>query len=99
MIGISIDLGEINSLDDKVLKYLDYFNDERSEITLRDLLDMSSGLDFPSHEHEKMFFHQKSHKNGQKFFFLHKVIKTAKKYFSTKKHKSGQKVFFSSQKS
>ena len=56
LIGISIDKGEIGSLDDAVAKYLDYFNDERSNITLRDLLDMSSGLDFPSHEHEKMFF-------------------------------------------
>ena len=56
LIGISIDRGEINSLDDKVSVYLDYFDDERSDITLRDLLDMSSGLDFPSHEHEKMFF-------------------------------------------
>ena len=56
LIGISIDKGEILSLDDKVSDYLDYFNDERSAITLRDLLDMSSGLEFPSHEHEKMFF-------------------------------------------
>ena len=56
LIGISIDRGEIGSLDDKVFNYLEYFNDERSEITIRDLLDMSSGLDFPSHEHEKMFF-------------------------------------------
>ena len=56
LIGISIDRGEINSLDDKVSVYLDYFDDERSDITLRDLLDMSSGLDFPTHEHEKMFF-------------------------------------------
>ena len=56
LIGISIDRGEIGSLDDRVLNYLEYFNDERSEITIRDLLDMSSGLDFPSHEHEKMFF-------------------------------------------
>ena len=56
LIGISLDKGEINSLDDKVATYLEYFNDERSDITLRDLLDMSSGLDFPSHEHEKMFF-------------------------------------------
>ena len=56
LIGISLDRGEIGSLDDKVGKYLDYFNDERSNITIRDLLDMSSGLDFPSHEHEKMFF-------------------------------------------
>ena len=47
-------------LDDKVKKYLAYFNDERSNITIRDLLNMSSGLDFPEHEHERMFF-QKDH--------------------------------------
>ena len=41
LIGISIDKGEIGSLDDAVAKYLDYFNDERSEITIRDLLDLS----------------------------------------------------------
>ena len=56
LIGISIDKGEIKSLDDKVSDYLEYYNDERSKITLRDILDMSSGLDFPTHEHEKMFF-------------------------------------------
>ena len=60
LIGISIDRGEITSLDDKVKKYLAYFNDERSNITIRDLLNMSSGLDFPEHEHERMFF-QKDH--------------------------------------
>ena len=56
LVGISIDRGEIKSLDERVANYLDYFNDARSDITIRDLLDMSSGLDFPSHEHEKMFF-------------------------------------------
>ena len=56
LIGISIDRGEINSLDDKVSDYLDYFNDERSEITIRDILNMASGLQFPEHEHELMFF-------------------------------------------
>ena len=56
LIGIAIEKGEIDSLDDHVGKYLDYYNDERSKITIRDLLDMSSGLDFPDHEHEKMFF-------------------------------------------
>ncbi len=56
LIGISIDRGEIGSLDDRVAEYLDYFNDQRSEITIRDLLDMSSGLEMPDHEHEKMFF-------------------------------------------
>tara|TARA_B100000530_G_scaffold108624_1_gene67527 strand:+ start:366 stop:1553 length:1188 start_codon:yes stop_codon:yes gene_type:complete len=56
LVGISIDKGEIKSLDERVSNYLDYFNDARSDITIRDLLDMSSGLDFPSHEHEKMFF-------------------------------------------
>ena len=56
LIGISIDRGEIISLDDPVALYLDYFNDERRDITLRDLLNMTSGLDFPEHEHEDMFF-------------------------------------------
>ena len=56
LIGIAIDRGEIASLDDKVAVYLDYFNDERAEISLRDLLNMSSGLEMPDHEHENMFF-------------------------------------------
>ena len=56
LIGISIDRGEIKSLDDKVSDYLSYFNDERSEITIRDILNMASGLQFPEHEHELMFF-------------------------------------------
>ena len=56
LIGISIDRGEINSLDDKVGLYLDYFNDERSEVTIRDLLIMSSGLEYPENQHENMFF-------------------------------------------
>ena len=56
LIGISIDRGEIGSLDDRVGLYLDYFNDQRSKITIRDLLDMTSGLEMPDHEHEKMFF-------------------------------------------
>ncbi|MGB0449427.1 MAG: serine hydrolase domain-containing protein [Porticoccaceae bacterium] len=56
LIGISLDRGEIASLDDPVALYLDYFNDERAAITIRDLLNMSSGLEMPDHEHEKMFF-------------------------------------------
>jgi len=60
LVGISIERGEIGSLDDPASKYLDYYKDERSKITIRDLLNMSSGLDFPTHEHEKMFF-QRSH--------------------------------------
>ena len=56
LIGISIDLGEIGSLDDPVANYISAFADERREITIRDLLDMTSGLDFPEHEHETMFF-------------------------------------------
>ncbi len=66
LIGISIDRGEITSLDDKVSEYLDYFQDERSEITIRDLLNMSSGLDFPIHEHERMFFQQDHLKYAKK---------------------------------
>ena len=56
LIGISIDRGEIKSLDDKVSDYVDYYNDERSEITIRQILNMTSGLDFPENEHESMFF-------------------------------------------
>ena len=56
LIGISIDRGEINSLDDPVAKYVNAFADARRDITIRDLLDMTSGLDFPEHEHETMFF-------------------------------------------
>jgi CubicO group peptidase (beta-lactamase class C family) len=65
LIGISIEKGEINSLDDPVGNYLEYYNDERSSITIRDLLDMSSGLEFPEHEHERMFF-QSDHLNYSK---------------------------------
>ena len=56
LIGISIDLGEIDSLDDRVSKYLEYFNDERSDITIRDVLNMASGLQYPENQHENMFF-------------------------------------------
>lgn len=56
LIGVSIDRGEIASLDDKVSNYLDYFSDERDAITVRHVLNMASGLEMPSHEHEKMFF-------------------------------------------
>jgi CubicO group peptidase (beta-lactamase class C family) len=56
LIGVSIDRGEIQSLDDPVADYLDYFKDERRDITIRQLLNMSSGLDMPDHEHEEMFF-------------------------------------------
>lgn len=56
LIGTAIDRGEIGGLDDKVSKYLSYFADERSEITIRHLLNMASGLEMPSHEHENMYF-------------------------------------------
>jgi len=56
LIGISIERGEITSLDDKVSQYLDYFEDARRGITLRQLLNMTSGLEMPADEHEKMFF-------------------------------------------
>ena len=55
LIGISIELGEINSLDDRIGLYLDY-NDGRGDITIRQLLNMTSGLEMPADEHEKMFF-------------------------------------------
>ena len=56
LVGISIEKGEIGHLDEKVSLYLDYFKDDRRDITIRQLLNMTSGLEMPSHEHEKMFF-------------------------------------------
>ena len=56
LIGISIERGEIGSLDDKVSDYLDYFTEDRKDITIREVLDMTSGLENPDHEHEIMFF-------------------------------------------
>ena len=51
LIEISIDRDEIDRLDDPVVKYLDYFHNEPRHIRVRDLLDMTSGLDFPAHEY------------------------------------------------
>ena len=56
LILISIDNGEIKSLDEKASNYLTFFDDERSAITIRQLLNMSSGLRYPDHQHETMFF-------------------------------------------
>ncbi|WP_461630398.1 serine hydrolase domain-containing protein [Labilibaculum euxinus] len=47
LIGIAIDQGKINSINDPVGKYLKEFSeDERSNITIKNLLTMSSGLDW-----------------------------------------------------
>ncbi|MDB3925548.1 beta-lactamase family protein [Porticoccaceae bacterium] len=56
LVGISIERGEIGHLDEKLSLYLDYFSDDRRDVTIRQLLNMTSGLEMPSHEHEKMFF-------------------------------------------
>ena len=56
LILISIDKGEIKSLDQKVYDFLSYFDDDRSVITIRQILNMSSGLEYPDHQHETMFF-------------------------------------------
>ena len=57
LIGISLDKGEIDSLDDPVSKYVKEYNTaEKRDITIRQILNMTSGLEFPSHEHEMMFF-------------------------------------------
>ena len=56
LIGISLDRGEINSLDDKVSEYLEYFDDERSDITIRDLLDSLVVLIFQLMSMKKCFF-------------------------------------------
>ena len=60
LILISIDKGEIKSLDQKASDFLPYFDDDRSVITIRQILNMSSGLQYPDHQHETMFF-RKNH--------------------------------------
>ncbi|MBD3636188.1 MAG: serine hydrolase [Crocinitomicaceae bacterium] len=44
LVGVALDEGKINSLDDPVADYLEEFNDEKKDITLRHLLTMSTGL-------------------------------------------------------
>ena len=54
--GISLDRGEIKSLDEPVANYVDsYKTPEKQKITIRQILNMTSGLEFPDHEHEMMF--------------------------------------------
>ena len=60
LIGTAIDRGEIASLDDKVSNYLPYFTEDRQDITIRQVLNMSSGLEYPANQHENMFF-EKDH--------------------------------------
>lgn len=50
LIGIALDEEKIQSLDEPIGKYIPEFaNDERGEITILDLLTMSSGLDWDEH--------------------------------------------------
>ncbi|MDM8158949.1 serine hydrolase [Labilibaculum sp. K2S] len=47
LIGIAVDQGKINSINDPIGKYLKEFSkDERGNITIKNLLTMSSGLDW-----------------------------------------------------
>jgi CubicO group peptidase (beta-lactamase class C family) len=46
LIGIAIDEGLIYSVDDPVSKYIPEFNNKKYEISIRDLLTMSSGLEW-----------------------------------------------------
>ena len=54
LIGTAIDKGEITSLDDKVSNIC-LFSEDRKDITLRQVLNMSSGLEYPANQHENMF--------------------------------------------
>jgi CubicO group peptidase (beta-lactamase class C family) len=44
LIGVALDEGLIKDLDEPVANYLDEFNDEKKDITIRHILTMSSGL-------------------------------------------------------
>ncbi|MDH4022633.1 MAG: serine hydrolase, partial [Gammaproteobacteria bacterium] len=48
LVGIAIDQGLIGSVDDTVATYVrEWAADERSRITIRDMLQQASGIDFP----------------------------------------------------
>ena len=79
LILISIDKGEIANLDEKASNYLPFFDDERSAITIRQLLNMSSGLEYPDHQHETMFF-RKDHLGYSKNVKLEKEPDTLFEY-------------------
>ena len=44
-------------LNDNVSKYLPQFGDDRRSITLRNILNMDGGLEYPEDQHEKMFLY------------------------------------------
>ena len=46
LIGIAIDKGYIKSFDEPITNYLDYFEPKDSVVTIRHLLNMTSGLDW-----------------------------------------------------
>ena len=47
LVGISLDRGEIKSLDEPVANYVDsYKTPEKQKITIRQILNMTSGLEF-----------------------------------------------------
>lgn len=55
LIGIAVEEGKIKSLDEPVSSFIDSFNEgEKSKITIRNCLTMSSGLDW--HERDKGVF-------------------------------------------
>jgi len=50
LVGIAIDEGKIGSVDDPVYKYLPYFKEGKNrELTIKDLLTMSSGSNWDEH--------------------------------------------------
>lgn len=44
LIGVAVEEGHIKSIDEPVANYLPEFNDEKKDITIRDVLTMSTGL-------------------------------------------------------
>ena len=72
LIGISLDKGEIKSLDEPVANYVDSYNSQsKKDITIREILNMTSGLEFPSHEHEMMFFEEDHLKYALELSLIH----------------------------
>ena len=52
LVGIAIELGEIESVDQSVADFVpEWQGDERANITIRDLLSMTSGLEWSALDH------------------------------------------------
>ena len=80
LIGVAIQQGFDVSLDDPIKKYIPEFsNDDRGDVSLRNLLAMKSGFEITQYENQEMFF---SLNNLEFALNVKKVAPAGEKYAS-----------------